>query len=69
MEGEAVNQPLPMWVTVTVVLGVLLLLAYNVVVVGPDGYPISIMLGGLLGGYAGVVRLANRRGSQGDDEK
>lgn len=59
------NQPLPRWVTVTVVLGLLGLLAYNVIVVGPEGYPISVMLGGLLGAYAGLRELLNRKGGGG----
>jgi hypothetical protein len=66
-----VNQPLPGWVTITVVLGVLGLLAYNVIVVGPEGYPISVMLGGLLGAYGGLRELLNRKGSDkgsGDDD-
>lgn len=53
---------LPMWVTITVVLGLLSLLAYNVIVVGPEGYPVSVMLGGLLGAYAGLRELLNRKG-------
>lgn len=61
------NQPLPAWVTITVVLGLLALLAYNVIVVGPEGYPISVMLGGLLGAYAGLRELLNRRSGK-DDE-
>ena len=61
------NQPLPAWVTITVVLTLLGLLAYNVIVVGPEGYPISVMLGGLLGAYAGLRELLSRKGS-GKDE-
>lgn len=53
---------LPMWVTITVVLGLLSLLAYNVIIVGPEGYPVSVMLGGLLGAYAGLRELLNRKG-------
>lgn len=60
------NQPLPAWVTITVVLGLLGLLGYNVIVVGPEGYPISVMLGGLLGAYAGLRELLNRK--RGGDE-
>lgn len=62
------NQPLPAWVTITVVLGLLGLLGYNVIVVGPEGYPISVMLGGLLGAYAGLRELLNNRRGGGKDE-
>lgn len=62
MVGSKDGDTLPMWVTVTVVLGLLGLLAYNVVIVGPEGYPISVMLGGLLGAYAGLRELLNRKG-------
>jgi len=54
--------PLPSWVTITVVLGLLGLLAYSIVVLGPAGYPIDMIVGGLLGGYAGLQELAKRKG-------
>lgn len=57
------------WVTTIVVLGLLFLLGYNIVIVGPDGYPTSVILGGLLGAYAGVDELLRRRGSNEDDRK
>ena len=57
---------LPMWVTIIVVLTLLGLLAYNVLIVGPDGLATSYVLGGLLGAYAGVDQLLKRR--SGDDE-
>lgn len=53
---------LPPWVTVVVVLSLLVMFGYNLVVYGPDGYPTAIILGGLLGGYAGLRELINRRG-------
>lgn len=59
--------PLAPWITATVVLGLLALLGYNIVVVGPEGYPTSVILGGLLGGYAGLNELLKRKGS-GDDK-
>lgn len=59
---------LPRWVTVVVVLTLLGLLGYNIIVVGPDGYPTSMILGGLLGGYAGVNQLLKRNGN-GDGDK
>lgn len=52
---------LPQWVTIAVVLVLLSLLGYNVIVVGPEGYPTSVILGGLLGGYAGINQLLGRR--------
>lgn len=53
---------LPPWVTAVVVLGLLGLLGYNVVAAGPEGYPTSVILGGLLGAYAGLNELLKRRG-------
>lgn len=58
---------LPAWLTATVVLVVLGLLAYNVLVIGPEGYPTSIMLGGLLGAYGGVAQLLKQRGDDKGD--
>lgn len=58
--------PLPPWVTITVVLTCLALLVYVIVVFGPDGYPITIVLGGLLGAYAGVRELLNRGSGGGE---
>lgn len=52
---------LPVWVSITVVLVLTGLLAYNIVVVGPEGLPTSYVLGGLLGAYAGVDQLLKRR--------
>lgn len=57
---------LPRWVTVTVVLTLLGLLAYNVLFVGPKGYPTSVILGGLLGGYAGINQLLGKREKDGE---
>lgn len=59
---------LPTWVTVTVVLTLTGLLAYNIVVVGPDGLATSYVLGGLLGAYAGVDQLLKRRDGGGTDD-
>lgn len=57
---------LPGWVTITVVLTLLGLLVYSVVVMGPEGYPVTVVVGGLLGAYAGIRELLNRGGSGGD---
>lgn len=65
--GRAGAGPLPGWVTATVVLGLLALLGYNVIVVGPEGYPTSMLLGGLLGAYAGVDQLLKRRRDDRDE--
>lgn len=54
--------PLPGWVTITVVLTVLALLAWNVTTAGAEGYPTTVVLGGVLGAYAGLRELLNRRG-------
>lgn len=59
---------LPTWVNVTVVLTLLGLFGYNIIVVGPAGYPTSVILGGLLGAYAGVNQLLKgKTKSDGDD--
>lgn len=60
------NDGLPSWVTITVVLTVLGLLVWNVVTTGAEGYPTTVILGGLLGAYAGVRELLNRRSGNGD---
>lgn len=57
---------LPTWVTVVVILTLTLLLAYNIVVVGPEGLATSYVLGGLLGAYAGVDQLLKRRDNDED---
>lgn len=59
---------LPPWVTIVVVLSLTALLGYNIVVVGPAGYPTSVILGGLLGAYAGINQLLKSKsnGSDGD---
>lgn len=59
-------EKLPLWVTITVILTLLALFTFNLLVYGPDGYPTSVILGGLLGAYAGFRELLNRRGSNGD---
>lgn len=64
--GGQYEAGLPGWLTVTVVLTVLALMVYTIVVVGPPGYPISMMLGGLLGAYSGVDQLMKLR-ARGDD--
>jgi hypothetical protein len=64
---HASSDGLPVWVTITVVLGVLALLAYNVIVVGPEGYPVSVMLGGVLSLYGGANELVKRARRNGGD--
>lgn len=53
---------LPNWVTAFVVISLTGLLGYNIIVVGPEGYPTSVILGGLLGAYAGLNELLKRKG-------
>lgn len=63
--------PLPKWTTITVVLALLALLAYNIIVAGPEGYPSSVIIGGLLGAYIGGQELAkrnNREDGKGGEE-
>lgn len=68
-EAPGGGSGLPVWVTVTVVLTLTGLLAYNIIVVGPEGLATSYVLGGLLGAYAGVDQLLKRRdgGGSGPD--
>lgn len=51
---------LPLWVHSTVVLTLAGLLVWNVVRLGPEGYPNSMLIGGLLGAYAGLNELLKR---------
>lgn len=51
---------LPVWVTIVVVLTLTATFVYSVVAYGPDGYPIDMMTGGLLGAYAGTYKLIQR---------
>lgn len=60
-------KPLPLWVTILVVLTLLALLVYNVVVYGPEGYPTTVILGGALGGYAGLQEYLRKK--SGSDDK
>ena len=53
---------LPTWVTIVVVLTLTGLLAYNIIIVGPEGLSTSYLIGGLLGAYAGVDQLLKKRG-------
>ena len=66
MSDPQQRKSMPMWVDATVVLVDLGLLVYNVVVNGNAGYPTTLALAGILGGYAGLRELVNRRSG---DEK
>lgn len=59
------NKGLPPWLTAIVVLVLLVLLSWNIIVVGPEGLGTTYVLGGLLGAYAGVDQLLKRRGDGG----
>jgi len=52
---------LPVWVSIVVVLVLTALLGYNIIIIGPSGLPTSYVLGGLLGAYAGVDQLLKKR--------
>lgn len=66
--SEAPDGGLPIWVTIFVILVLTGLLAYNIVIVGPEGLPNSYILGGLLGAYAGVDQWLKRRDGGGKGE-
>lgn len=51
-----------------VMLGLLGLLGWNIIVVGPEGYPGSVILGGLLGAYSGIDQLRKRKNDGGSDD-
>lgn len=59
-------------IVATIAVVVLALLVYNVIsdvtVSGYDGYPTTLMLGGILGGMLGFRNYLNRRGGGGDDQ-
>lgn len=63
------NDGLPRWLNITVVLTLLALFVYQVVIVGPKGYPTNVIIGGLLGAYAGVDQYVKRRKMLNDAEK
>lgn len=65
-KGSTGGEGFPSWLTTTIVLVILGLLVYTVVVVGKEGYPVSMMLGGLLGAYRGADELLKRRNGGGD---
>lgn len=52
---------LPDWLTAIVVLTLLASFVYNLVRFGPEGYPTAVIIGGLLGTYAGVDQLLKRK--------
>ena len=58
----------PVWVHIVVVLWVLALLGWSVVRFGPEGYPLSFALIGVLGLYKGTIdRLGRERQEKRDD--
>lgn len=63
-QPKAEESGLPIWVSITGVLVLLGLLVWNVVANGNDGYPTSVILGGLLGGLFGFDKLLKRRGGE-----
>lgn len=61
------SEGLPRWVSITVLLTVTALLVYSVVVYGVDGYPLSVMLGGIVGLYGGLNELVKRKAAGRDE--
>jgi hypothetical protein len=61
------EEGLPRWLNITVVLTLLGSFVYNLVIVGPSGYPTNVIIGGLLGGYIGVDKLVKKQKSGGSD--
>jgi hypothetical protein len=59
-------EPLPRWLTITVVLVVLGLMSYSVLVLGAEGYPTTVALAAIIGAYAGVRELVNRKRNGGE---
>lgn len=59
--GVAEKNGLPSWLNTTVVLVLLGTFVYNVVFVGPEGYPTNVIIGGLLGAYIGADQYLRRR--------
>lgn len=66
-------EPLPIWVSITVILADLALMGFNVVVYGPDGYPTTIVLAGVLAGYGSVNQYLRKKAEEkrpgGEDPK
>lgn len=52
---------LPPWINALAALVALGLLVYSVVVLGPEGYPTTVVVGGLLAGLFGINRLLGPR--------
>lgn len=63
--GRNHRSGLPDWLTAVVVLVLLGSFVYNLVRFGPDGYPTAVIIGGLLGAYAGVDQLMKRKADSG----
>jgi uncharacterized membrane protein len=55
---------LPIWLSIVVVLVLLGNFSWNTFVVGPEAYASNVIIGGLLGAYAGVDQLVRRRREQ-----
>lgn len=56
---------LPDWLTAVVVLVLLGSFVFNLVQYGPEGYPSAVIIGGLIGAYAGLDQLLKRKRDEG----
>lgn len=56
---------LPLWLNVTAALVLLSCFAFNLVKYGPAGYPIAMIIGGMLGALFGWDQLLKRKSDGG----
>lgn len=55
------NGALPGWLTATVVMVLLGCFVFNLWRYGAEGYPMAMVIGGLLGAYGGAKQLVGRK--------
>lgn len=61
-KGDHNNRGLPLWAILLSGGVILALLAFNVLAYGPDGYPTTVVLGGLFGTVFGVNEYLKNKG-------